>query len=190
MDRIWQDVKYAFRTLRRGKGLIVIAVLSLAIGIGANAAIFSAVDVFMLRPLPYPDSHQLYRVFTTNHERGWTYVSYSVPDFLDLRERSRTMGVAAYSGASFNLSGGDRPERLTGQEVTSNFFQVLGVQPVMGRTFTLEEEQEGSDNVAIISDELWQRRFGADRNVLGSTVLLDGRIHTIVGVMPPKFWFA
>jgi len=113
-----------------------------------------------------------------------------VPDFLDLRERSQAMGVAAYTGASFNLSGGDRPERLTGSQVTSNFFQVLGVQPVMGRAFTLEEEREGANLVAIISDELWQRRFGGDRNVLGSTVLLDGRVHTIVGVMPPKFWFA
>ena len=190
MERIWQDIRYGFRTLRRSKNLVAIAVLSLGIGIGANAAIFSAVDVFMLRPLPYPDSDQLYRVFTTNHERGWSYVSYSVPDFLDLRERVQSMGVAAYSGASFNLSGGDRPERLTGQEVTSNIFQVLGVQPVMGRAFTLEEERDGANYVAIISDELWQRRFGGDRNVLGSTVLLDGRVHTIVGVMPPRFWFA
>ncbi|MGD8700524.1 MAG: ABC transporter permease, partial [Gemmatimonadales bacterium] len=190
MERIWQDVRYGFRTLRRSRALVAIAVLSLGIGIGANAAIFSAVDVFMLRPLPYPDSDQLYRVFTTNHERGWNYVSYSVPDFLDLRERAQTMGVAAYSGASFNLSGGERPERLTGQEVTSNFFQVLGVQPSMGRAFSLEEEREGSDYVAVISHELWQRRFGGDRDVLGSTVLLDGRVHTIVGVMPPKFWFA
>jgi len=190
MERIWQDIKYGFRTLRRSKSLVAIAVLSLGIGIGANAAIFSAVDVFMLRPLPYPDSEQLYRVYTTNHERGWDYVSYSVPDFLDLRERIETMSVAAYTRASFNLSGGDRPERLTGGQVTSDFFNVLGVQPAMGRTFTLGEEREGSGDVAIISHELWLRRFGGDRNVLGSTVLLDGRVHTIVGVMPPKFWFA
>jgi putative ABC transport system permease protein len=189
MDRIWQDVKYGLRALRRGKGLIAIAVLSLGIGIGANVSIFSAVDVFMLRPLPYPDSDDLYAAYTTNLERGWNRVSYSVPDFLDLRERSQTIGVAALNGASFNLSGGDRPERLRGQVVSADFFQVLGVGPAMGRGFTPEEEREGLNHVAIISDGLWQRRFGADPNVLGSTVLLDGEVHTIIGVMPPKFWF-
>jgi putative ABC transport system permease protein len=189
MERIWQDVKYGFRALRRSKGLIAIAVLSLGIGIGANTAIFSAVDVFMLRPLPYPDSGDLYSAYTTNSERGWNYVSFSVPDYLDLRERSRTMRVAAMTGASFNLSGGDRPERLRGQRVAHDFFQVLGVQPVMGRGFTPDEEIPGQEHALIISDGLWQRRFGGDPNVLGTTALLDGEVYTIVGVMPPKFWF-
>jgi len=189
MDKVWQDIKYAIRSLRRGGALIAIAVLSLAIGIGANTTIFSAVDVFMLRPLPYPDSDELYSVYTTNRERGWNQVSFSVPDFVDLRERSRTLDVAATRYTSFNLSEGDRPERLTGIRVASNFFRVVGVQPARGRAFTPEEEIEGRHHVAIISDGLWQRRFGGDPDVLGRVVLLDGEPHTIVGVMPPKFWF-
>jgi putative ABC transport system permease protein len=189
MDEIWQDIKYAIRSLRRGGVLIAIAVLSLAIGIGANTTIFSAVDVFMLRPLPYPDSDELYSVYTNNRERGWTQVSFSVPDFVDLRERSRTLDVAATRYSSFNLSEGDRPERLSGIQVSSNFFRMLGVQPARGRAFTPEEEVEGRHQVAIISDGLWQRRFGASPDVLGRVVLLDGEPHTIVGVMPPKFWF-
>ncbi|KPK81707.1 MAG: hypothetical protein AMS25_05285 [Gemmatimonas sp. SM23_52] len=189
MDEIWQDIKYAMRSLRRGRALIAIAMLSLAIGIGANTTIFSAVDVFMLRPLPYPDSDELYSVYTTNHERGWSQVSFSVPDFADLRERSRTLDVAATRYLSFNLSEGDRPERLSGVQVSSNFFRMLGVQPARGRAFTPEEEVEGRHHVAMISDGLWQQRFGGDPDVLGRVVLLDGEQYTIVGVMPPKFWF-
>jgi putative ABC transport system permease protein len=189
MDEIWQDIKYAIRSLRRGGALIAIAVLSLAIGIAANTTIFSAVDVFMLRPLPYPDSEELYSVYTTNRERGWTRASFSVPDYVDLRERSRTLDVSATRWSSFNLSDGDRPERLSGVRVSSNFFRMLGVQPARGRAFTPEEEIEGRHQVAIISDGLWQRRFGGDPDVLGRVVLLDGEPHTIVGIMPPKFWF-
>jgi putative ABC transport system permease protein len=189
MDLIWQDVKFGIRALKRGKGLIAVAVLSLAIGIGANTSIFSAVDVFMLRPLPYPDSDELHVPWITNQERGWTQVSYSMPDFVDLREQSTTMLVAATTGTSFNLSGGDRPERLTGRSVSANFFQVLGVQPSLGRGFTPDEEREGQGHVAVISDGLWKRRFGADPSAVGSTLLLDGETYTIVGVMQPRFWY-
>ena len=189
MDRIWQDIRYSLRSLRRGGLLIVIAVLSLGIGIGSVSTIFSAVDVFMLRPLPYPESGDLQSVYTTNHERGWTTVSFSVPDFVDFRERSRTMDVAASRGASFNLSGGDRPERASGRRLTANWLRVLGVQPAIGRGFTEEEEVEGRGQVALISHGLWQRRFGADPSALGTDVLLDGQPHTIVGVMPADFWY-
>jgi putative ABC transport system permease protein len=189
MDEIRQDLKLAFRSLRRGGALIAVAVLSLGIGIGANTTIFSAVDVFMLRPLPYPDSDRLYTVWTTNRERGWNQVSFSVPDFVDLRERSRTLSVSVADGASFNLSEGDHPERVGGGRVSSNYFEVLGVQPAMGRGFTADEEREGAQRVAVISDGLWQRRFGGDPGVLGSTVLVDGEPHTIVGVMPADFWY-
>jgi len=120
MDLIWQDVKFGIRALRRGTGLIAVAVLSLAIGIGANTSIFSAVDVFMLRPLPYPDADRLYVIWGTNLERGWTQNSYSVPDFLDLRERSERMSVVATQYAGFNLSDGDIPERVAGRQVTSD----------------------------------------------------------------------
>jgi putative ABC transport system permease protein len=189
MDIIWQDVKYGFRALRKSKGIIAVAIISLAIGIGANTTIFSAVDVFMLQPLPFFNDTATTEIYTTNQERGWTTVSYSVPDLIDLRHRSQSMDVAAADGASFNLSGGDRPERLSGRMVTANFFRVVGIQPAMGRSFTRDEEREGQDRVAIISDGLWHRRFGADPAVLGTTMTLDGDGYTVVGVMPPKFWW-
>ncbi|MEJ2205171.1 MAG: ABC transporter permease [Gemmatimonadota bacterium] len=189
MDLIWQDAKYGVRALKRSKGLIAIAVLSLAIGIGANTAIFSAVDVFMLRPLPYPDSDRLHMVWTANQDRGWTEVSYSVPDFLDLRERSATMDMAALRGGTFNLSGDFEAERLRGAYVTPGFFGVLGIRPPVGRAFSPEEGIPGNERVAIISHGLWERRFGADPGLVGSDIILDGVPHTVVGVMPPRFWF-
>jgi putative ABC transport system permease protein len=189
MDRVWQDFRYSFRSLRHGGLLIAIAILSLGIGIGSVTTIFTAVDVFMLRPLPYPDSHDLQSVYTTNQERGWMWVSFSVPDFVDFRERSEAMDVAVSRGAAFNLSEGDRPERAQGRRLSWNWLRVLGVQPALGRGFTQEEEIEGRDQVALISHGLWQRRFGADPDILGSDILLDGEPHTIIGVMPADFWY-
>lgn len=189
MDGIWQDLKHSFRSLRRGGLLIVIAILSLGIGIGSVTTIFTAVDVFMLRPLPYPDSHDLQSIYTTNQDRGWMWVSFSVPDFVDFRKQSQTMDVAVSRGAAFNLSEGDRPERAQGRRLSWNWLRVLGVQPALGRGFTEEEEIEGRDQVALISHGLWQRRFGADPDILGSDILLDGEPHTIVGIMASDFWY-
>jgi putative ABC transport system permease protein len=189
MDSIKQDLRYALRSLRRGGLLIGIAVLSLGIGVGSVTTIFSAVDVFMLRPLPYPESDDLLALYTTNHERGWTQVSFSVPDFVDFRERSQTMEVATSTGAAFNLSEGDRPERIQGRRLSWNFLQVLSVRPALGRAFTPDEEVPGQHRVAIISHGLWQRRFGGDPDVPGTAFLLDGEPYTIVGVMPTDFWY-
>ncbi len=188
MDSIFQDVRYAFRSLRQGPGLVAVAVLSLALGIAANSTIFSAVDVLMFRPLPYENSDDVIRIHTTNAERDWTRVSLSVPDFVDVREASQTVDVAAIMNADANLSG-DRPERLEGNRVSHNFFRVLGILPVMGRTFTPDEERAGQDRVVIISDALWHRHFGADPEILRKTVQLNAESHTIVGVLPPGFWF-
>lgn len=189
MDLIWQDVKFGIRALRRSKGLIAIAVLSLAIGIGANTSVFSAVDVFMLRPLPYPDSEDLHMVWVTNQEREWGQVTFSPPDFLDLRDRSQTMQVTATTTGIFNLSGDFEAERLRGHYVSGGFFKVLGAQPALGRAFTDEESIPGNDKVAIISDGLWRRRFGENVDLLGTSIILDGVPHTLVGVMPPHFWY-
>jgi putative ABC transport system permease protein len=189
MDLIWQDLKYGLRALKRNRSLIALAVLSLAIGIGANSAIFSAVDVFMLRPLPYPDSHQLNTVWVTNADRDWGQTSFSVPDFVDLRERSRSMELAASRGGSFSLFGDFEAERVGGFLVTPGFFHVLGVQPAQGRAFTPEEETPGNDQSVIISHGLWQRRFGGDPEMLGSSILLDGTPRTVVGIMPEHFWY-
>jgi putative ABC transport system permease protein len=190
MESVLVDIRYAFRSIRKSPGVIAVAVLSLGLGIGANVTIFSAVDVFMLRPLPYPDADRLIHVYSTVPERGWTYNSVSIPDFLDLRAQSRTADIAASYGSDVNLSGDQHPERIDGERASWNYFQVLQVTPVLGRTFTPEEERSGSDHVAIISNELWRRRFGGDPAMLGSSLLLDGVPHTIVGILPPKFRYA
>lgn len=189
MDSIRKDLRYALRSLRRGGLLIGIAVLSLGIGVGSVTTIFSAVDVFMLRPLPYPESDDLLALYTTNHERGWTQVSFSVPDFVDFRERGQTMEMAASTGAAFNLSEGDRPERIQGRRLSWNFLQVLGVRPALGRAFTPDEEVVGRHRAAIISHGLWQRRFGGDPDLVGANFLLDGEPYTIIGIMPTDFWY-
>jgi len=189
MDLIWQDIRYGIRALNRSRGLIAIAILSLAIGIGANTSIFSAVDVFMLRPLPYPESDRLQRLWIANQDRGWTETSFTAPDFEDLRDQSQTMELAATRGGTFSLSGEFEAERLSGFYTTPDFFQVLGVQPVVGRGFTPEEGSPGNDRVAVISWELWQSRFGGSPDLVGSDILLDGEPHTVVGVMPEHFWF-
>jgi len=189
LDRIHHDLRLAARTLIRSPGVFAIAVLSLAIGIGANTTIFSAVDVFLLRPLPYPEAERIVRVWSTDSERGWTEAGLSAPDFLDLRRESRAVDVALHTGASFNVSGGEEPERLTGQLVSANLFGVLGVQPALGRGFLAEEEVRGAHRVVVLGDALWQRRFGGDPGVIGTALLLDGEPYTIVGVMPPDFRF-
>jgi putative ABC transport system permease protein len=189
MDLIWQDVKYGLKALKRSRGLIALAVLSLAIGIGANSAIFSAVDVFMLRPLPYPDSHELNTIWVTNPDRDWGQVAFSVPDFVDLGDGARSMDVAASRGGTFSLSGDFEAERLRGFYVTPGFFGVLGVPPAQGRAFTAEEGTPGNERVAIISHGIWERRFGGDPELLGSSMLLDGMPHTVVGIMPERFWY-
>jgi putative ABC transport system permease protein len=189
MDPIWQDLKYGLRALNRSRGLIALAVLSLAIGIGANTSIFSAVDVFMLRPLPYPNSHRLNTVWVTNPDRGWGQTSFSIPDFLDLRQRSRSMELAASRGGTFTLAGDFEAERIRGLYVTPGLFDVLGVQPAQGRSFTQEEGTPGNEHVAIISHGLWQRRYGGDPELLGASILLDGFPTTVVGVMPEDFWY-
>ncbi|MGD2135374.1 MAG: ABC transporter permease [Gemmatimonadales bacterium] len=187
MESILSDIRYSLRAIRKSPGIIAIAVVSLGLGIGANVTIFSAVDVFMLRPLPYPEADRLVHVHSSVPERGWTYNSVSIPDFLDIREQSRTMDVAATYGRGFNLSGGDRPERIDGERASWNYFRVLGVQPVIGRAFRPEEERDGSHYVAILSYELWQRRFGADSDIVDRPILLDGESYTVIGVLPPEF---
>jgi putative ABC transport system permease protein len=160
--------------------------MSLGLGIGANASIFSAVDVFLFRPLPYDEADRLTHVYSTVPARGWTYNSVSIPDFLDLREQSRTMDIATTYGRDFNLSGGDRPERITGERASWNYFRVLRITPILGRSFLEEEERMGAHHVAIISNGLWQRRYGSNSEVIGTNVELDGESYTIIGVLPPK----
>src|SRR5689334_16017726 len=144
MEGILKDFQFAARSLLRRPALFAVATLSLALGISANTTIFAAIDAFLVRPLPFPNADRILQVWTTNAQRGWRRASSSFPDYLDLRQASRTIDLAALTGGSFNLSGKDRPERLNGSRVTPSFFSVMGVAPKLGRTFRPEEEQAGA----------------------------------------------
>ncbi|MDH5805003.1 MAG: ABC transporter permease [Gemmatimonadota bacterium] len=189
MDSILQDIRFGLRSFTRRPGLVALAVLSLGLGIGSNATIFSVVDVYLLRPLPHPESENIYWIGMTNSERGWTNMDFTIPAYRDIRDNITGFKLAAYRTPSFNLSGDETPERLLGVSATHEFFHVVGVQPSMGRGFLPEEEIFGNHRVAILSDGLWHRRFGADPGIIGSTILLNGEVHTVIGVMPPRFWF-
>jgi putative ABC transport system permease protein len=189
MDGLIQDLRYSVRMLARSPGLLVTAAVSLAIGVAANTTIFSAVDVFLYQPLPYPEPDRLVRAFQTNQERGWTGVSPSIPDYLDWRERSRTMELGAFYGTSLSLSGGEQPERVRAVRVSRNFFDVIGIAPAHGRSFRPDEEQAGADNAIVISHGLWQRRYAGDGGIVGRTVVVDGVPKAIIGVMSEEFDF-
>ncbi len=185
MGTLVQDLRYGLRMLVKKPAFTLVAVLTLALGIGANTAIFSLVNAVLLRPLPFGEPERL--VWTWGVFSGGNQASTSPPDFLDYRAQNRTFeGFAAMMFNSFNLTGGGEPERIIGATVTANFFQALGVKPVQGRAFLPDEEQPGRDRVAIISRGLWQRRFGGDPDIVGKTVTLDGRNHTIVGITPDE----
>lgn len=189
MDQLRHDVRFALRSILRNPGISLVAVISLALGIGANASIFSAVDVFMLKPLPFPEADELVTLRETNPERGIFGSNTSMPTVVDWRNESQTMEIAGFDDVGLNISGGDQPERLGGLAVTHNFFDVLRVQPARGRGFLPEEEREGSGSVLVISDGLWQRSFGGDPEILGQVIGLDGEQYTVVGVMAPNFEF-
>jgi len=189
MDRLVADIRFAFRSLIRSPLLVVAAVLSLALGVGANASIFSAVDVFMIRPLDFDDADDLVVVWSTDTERGWTSASSSVPDFIDWRARSRTLDLAAWRNVGQNMSGTDRPERLSGRAVTPGFFEILRKRPTLGRSFNPDDGETGAPAVVVLGDGLWKRAFGADPAILGRVINLDGQPHEIIGVMPPHIRF-
>ena len=190
VNSIIQDIRIAARGLASAPGFTIIAILTLAIGISANTTIFSAVEVFMLRPLPYSNSQELVVMYTANAERGWTQADFSVADFMDLRNQSTTADIAGSYWDNFNMADDEgQPERINGMRVSSNFFSVLAAQPVLGRAPTRDEESAGVTPSVVISHGLWNRRYGADPGVIGRLVELDGTMHQIVGVAPPEFWF-
>jgi putative ABC transport system permease protein len=182
----WQDLLYAARTLRKSPSFTFVAVLTLALGIGANTAIFSVVYGVLLQPLPYGDSASLILLNETTPRVGTVSVSY--PNFLDWRaETSQFSQMAAVSGVGFNLAGINQPEVIRGQAVSPNFLSLLGVKPFLGRDFDPSEEKAGASPVLLLSYSLWQSHFGADPSALGRTIMLDGRGYVIVGVLPPNF---
>ena len=187
------DLRFAFRQLIKSPGFTAIAVLALALGIGANSAIFSVVNAILIRPLPFPQSDRLTMIWQTNPEvakMGFPLAPTSVPDFHDWRALAKSFdAISTVEGWTANLSGGDQPERLTGARVSANLFSLLRVAPIIGRGFVEGEDQLGHNHVVVLSSELWQRRFNGDRNVVGKKLILDDEPFTVVGVMPPGFQF-
>jgi putative ABC transport system permease protein len=190
MDALLQDLRYALRTLLRSPGFTVVAVLTLALGIGANTAIFSVVNAVLLHPLPFRDADRVAMVWLDNPPLGIRQDITSYPAFSDWREQNRVFSdMAAFRPHEANLTGEFEPERIARTAVTASFFSVLGVAPVQGRGFTTEEEQQGNDGVAVLGHGLWQRRFGGDPGMVGRTVQMNEQEFTVVGIAPPGFDF-
>ena len=188
---IRQDARFALRTMRRSPGLTAVAVLTLALGIGANTAMFSIVYGVLLRPLPYHDPARLMDAFSSSPARGFPIGPTSPPDFREMRDRNRTLAsLSAYYGATVNLSGDFLAERLSGTVVSTEFFDTLGVQPLLGRTFRANEGVWGSHYVVVLSESSWRSRFAARPDILGTTLRLDGDRFTVIGVMPASFYFS
>jgi putative ABC transport system permease protein len=186
METLRQDLRYALRRLTAAPMFTTIAVLTLAIGIGANAAIFTVVNAVVLRPLPYADSDRLVGVFHVSE--GGRLAVMSPPNFLDVRRLNRSIeDMAAIDESGFTLTGAGDPIRLEGASVSAGFFDVLRVRPILGRPFRADENETGKHKVTVLSHGLWVRRFGGDSNVVGRTVALDGAPFTVVGVMPAGF---
>lgn len=181
------DLRFALRQLLKNPGFTAVAVFTLALGIGATTAIFSVVNAVLLRPLPYPDPERLVRVHESLPERNVLRVPVAIPNYLDWRKQNTVLAdLAAHQWADLNLTGLGEPRRLHGSRVTANLFTVLGVNPVLGRPFTAEEEVRGRHFVTLLSHSLWMRDFGGDASVLGRALTLDGESYTIIGVMPPE----
>jgi putative ABC transport system permease protein len=194
MSTLWQDLRYGLRMLWRSPGFTLVAVLALALGIGANSAIFSVVNAMLLRPLPYSEPERIVTVWETNPNLSSkflrTHNEASPANFNDWRAQQTVFeSISAFRWNTFNLTGTDTPEQLLGNRATASLFQTLGVKPRLGRTFTDEEDRDGAPRTVVLSYGLWQRRFGADPNIVGKQINLDTESHTVVGVMPPEFEF-
>jgi len=189
VEFIWQDMRYGARMLLKSPGFTVVAVLTLALGIGANTAIFSVVNFVLLRPLEYANPDQLVMVWERNTKKGWNESPTSFADFVDFRDNAKSVELVAFTDTNFNLTGGDQPERVAGLRVSANLFSLLGVNPARGRWFASGEDKPGAGHVLILSYGLWQGSFGGNSNLVNQTAQLNGQSYTVVGVMPPTFKF-
>ncbi len=185
-----RDLRYSVRSLARSPGFCAVAVLTLAVGIGANTAMFSVVNGMLLQPLPYPNADRIVHLWATYEVRGFRGVPVAPLDFLDWREQNETFErLTAGRFWFYTLSGDGNPEQLHGMRVSPGFFQTLGVQTMLGRTFRPEEDQPGRDRVVILTHGLWERRFSSDPGLIGKTISIEAEPFTVIGVLPPDFWF-
>ena len=192
MNTIWQDISYGVRVLVRDRTITLVAVIALALGIGANTAIFSVVNALLFRGLPYKDADRLVMLWETNPQIqvGFDLLPVSVGAFDDWQKRSESFEhVSVLESVRYAVVGAGRPERVAGVNTSASFFSVVGVSPTLGRTYTEEEDRPGANHVVVISHSLWQTRFGGDPDVCGKTMLLDGVPYNILGVMPRGFQF-
>jgi putative ABC transport system permease protein len=190
LERLWQDLRFGLRMLRKNPGFSLIAILTLTLGIGANTAIFSVVQAVLLRPLPLPEPERLMTFCHSAPAQGLAELYLNEAQFAFYRDRNYTFEqLAAYEGEEVALTGAGEPEVLAAARVTFNYFDTLGQAPLYGRAFLPQEDSPGNNNVVILSHGLWRRRFGGDRNILGQSIKLDNRPMLVVGIMPPGFDF-
>ncbi|HYL34275.1 MAG TPA: ABC transporter permease [Bryobacteraceae bacterium] len=188
MNWLLQDLRYGLRSLRRSPAFTAISILALVLGIGSNSAVFSVVNAVLLRPLGYKDPDRLVVLWESKATKDLRQQWVSPADFKDFAEQSTVFdGMGAIRAQPAVVTGGEMPERVAAARVSPSVFELLGMKPSLGRSFALNEDQAGKNQVAVLSAGLWQRRFGADRNILGNPLLLDGRAYTIIGVAPPEF---
>ncbi|HEY4740651.1 MAG TPA: ABC transporter permease [Candidatus Acidoferrales bacterium] len=190
MNALLQDFRYAFRTLLKSRGFTALAVIALALGIGANTAIFSVADAFLRKPVAFPHLNRIVMLFnrTPGDTQGWEYPSPA--DYLDWQKQSRSFEqIGAFQWSSFNLTGNGDPEKLQGAKISADLFNMISAKPLLGRTFSAEETEAGRGQEAILSYGLWERRFSSDPQVVGKRVTLGGRSYDVVGVMPRDFSF-
>lgn len=191
MTGLLHDIRYTLRVLRNSPGFAAVAILTLALGIGANSAIFSLIDAIILRPLPYPHPEQLIGLGQWRNQKGQGYmqVGVSEPNIVNIASTGLFQQVAYYRFAGFNITAGDRPEHVLAIKSSSELLPMFGIQPLIGRFFSRDETQAGRDQVAIIGHSLWKNRYNSDRDIVGKTIDLDQRRYTIIGVMPANFRF-
>ncbi len=190
METFWKDLRYGFRTLIKNPGFSIIAVVSLALGIGANTAIFSLVNAVLLRPLPFSEPERLVMIWEDQSEIGFPRADVAPANYIDWKAQNQSFeDIAALNWKNFNLTGDGEPERVLAHGATANFLPLLGTQPVIGRNFSVEEDKPDAAKVVILGHGLWKGRYGAEHSILGRDILLNGEKHTVVGVMPAGFQF-
>src|SRR5713101_6739370 len=191
LERMLQDIHYGLRMLRRSPGFTAVAVVTLALGIGANAAIFSYVNAWMIKPLPYPQADRLMVFQQQDRKKGWTREGLtSTASFLDFQKQNTSFEqTALWTGWNFNLTGDGAPALVEGGRVSWNYFDALGAKPMLGRTFTPDEDRPGAGHVAILSQGLWQSRFAGEPKIIGRNITIDGEAYAVVGVMAGTFQF-
>ena len=190
MDSIIKDLQYGLRGLLKHPGFAAIAVITLALGIGANTAMFSVINGVLLRPLPYHQPERIVTIWEESPERGMYEMPVSFANMSEWVNQSQSFEqISAYTFTDLSLTGTGEPVRLNGVRASANLFSLVGATPMLGRTFLPEEDKDGGNRVVVLSHALWQSRFGSNRGITGQTLTINNQPHTVVGVMPANFQF-